>query len=323
VFVVLLAVAPLFITSSYFVTVIINAMIFTVLAMSLNVIYGYTGLLSFAQVGFWGLGGYTAALTATRLGLGPWVGLLIGAGLCAAVAAALGAVALRLSNHAFVIVSIAFTLLMQLLSQQWIDVTNGPMGIPGLPTLTVGFGESAFALDTPRAYYCAVFVFYVCTLAIMRLVLGSRIGMTLKLIKFDETLARSYGVRVTRWKLFAAAFAAAFAALAGAMQVFFLTIVDPSIFDVYYTQIMLVIVIVGGLGSFWPVIWAGFALTILPELLRTPNEIRMIEYGVVLIVAVVLFPGGVAAVIERWASGRKPAPRAVRLERPVSEAPHE
>ena len=82
--------------------------------------------------------------------------------------------------------------------------------------------------------------------------------------------------------------------MAGSLFVFYVTIIDPLIFDIYYTQLMLVIVIVGGLGSFWPIIIAGFILTVLPEVLRTPNEIRMINYGIILIVTIVLFPRGIA-----------------------------
>ena len=290
--------APIFVTSPYVLTVLTNALIFTILAMSLNVIYGYAGLLSFAQVGFWGLGGYTAAIVATRLGLDPWTGIVLGALLSAAVAVVLGAIALRLSNHAFVIVSIAFTLLLQLLSQEWVAVTNGPMGIPGLPIPVIGFGSWAIPLNSVARYFYFVLAVYALSIGTLKLVLSSRIGRTLRLLRHDETLARSYGIRVTGWKLFAAGFAAAFAAVAGAVDVFFVTIVDPSIFDVYYTQLMLVIVIVGGLGSFWPVVVAGIALTILPELLRTPNEIRMINYGIILILAVVLFPSGFAGILK-------------------------
>lgn len=298
----LLALAPLWTSSAYILTILINALIITILSMSLNVIYGYAGLLSFAQVGFWGLGGYIAALLAVRFGLELWVGIWVAAGFSAAIAVGLAAIALRLSNHAFVIVSIAFTLLLQLLSKEWIALTNGPMGIPGLPAPHFGFGENAVALSNPATYYFLAFGFAAFSLAVIGIVLSSRIGETLKLIKHDEALARSYGIRVTSWKLFAAGFSAAFAAMAGAVQVFFITIVDPLIFDVYFTQLMLVIVIAGGLGSFWPVVVAGFVLTAIPEILRTPSELRMINYGIVLIAAVVLFPKGLAGVLasQRW-----------------------
>ncbi len=289
---------PFLSDSNYYLNIIINAFFFTVLAMSLNVIYGYTGLLSFAQVAFWGIGGYVGALTVMRLGGSVWEGMLLAALLCMGLATVIGAISLRLSNHAFVIVSIAFTLLMQLLASEWIEVTNGPMGIAGLPSPAIALGSFSFEINSPFRFYFLAAAFAFLSLATMRVVLSSRLGRTLKMIKHDETLARSCGVRVTRWKLFSAAFSAAFAALAGSLYVFSVSVVDPIIFDVYFTQLILVIVIVGGLGSYWPVVIAGFVLTVLPELLRTPNEIRMINYGVILILTIILFPRGLAGLAE-------------------------
>ena len=285
---------PFLTQSGYHINIIINAFFFTVLAMSLNVIYGYAGLLSFAQVGFWGIGGYVGALTVMKLGGSAWEGMFLAAAISAALAVVIGAVSLRLSNHAFVIVSIAFTLLLQLLAQEWIEVTNGPMGIPGLPAPVISLGSFSFAFDSPRKHYFLALTFAAVSLALIWVVLSSRVGQTLRMLKHDDALARAYGVKVTHWKLFAAGFSAAFAASAGALFVFYVTIVDPLIFDIYYTQLMLVIVIVGGLGSFWPVVAAGLILTVLPELLRTPNEIRMINYGIILIVTIALFPRGFA-----------------------------
>ncbi|SMF47485.1 amino acid/amide ABC transporter membrane protein 2, HAAT family [Tistlia consotensis] len=284
-------------SSGYHLNVLTNALFFTVLAMSLNVIYGYAGLLSFAQVGFWGVGGYVGALTVTRLGGSVWDGMLAAGAVALLLAIAISAVSLRLSNHAFVIVSIAFTLLLQLLAQEWIDVTNGPMGIPGLPAPEIVLGPLYFAFDDRTSQYFLALAFAAATLAAIGLVLSSRVGRTLRMLKHDETLARSLGVRTTRWKVFAAGFAAVVAAMAGALYVFYLSIVDPTIFDVYYTQLMLVIVIVGGLGSFWPMIAAGFVLVVLPEVLRTSDEVRMIYYGVVLIAGVLFFPRGFAGLL--------------------------
>lgn len=285
---------PLLTQSNYYINTAINAFFFIVLAMSLNVIYGYAGLLSFAQVGFWGLGGYVGALTVIKLGGNVWEGMVLAALVSGTLAVAIAAVSLRLSNHAFVIVSIAFTLLLQMLAQEWIDVTNGPMGIPGLPAPTLALGSLSFTFDSPSRYYYLALAFAVLSLALIQIVLSSRAGQTLRMLKHDEQLARSYGVRVTYWKLFAAGFSAVFAAMAGSLFVFYVTIVDPLIFDIYYTQLMLVFVIVGGLGSFWPIIIAGLILTVLPEVLRTPNEIRMINYGIILIITIVLFPRGIA-----------------------------
>lgn len=296
---------PLLTQSSYFLTVGISAMIFTVFAMSLNIVYGYAGLLSLAQVGFWGVGSYVAALVVTRLDGSIWEGMLAAAVVSAAGGVLIGAAALRLSNHAFVIVSLCFTLLMQMLAQEWIDVTNGPMGIPGLPSPSIAFGETVFAFSTPTRFFYLTLAFATLSLAVVWIVVTSRIGRTFRMIKHDEMLARSLGVRVTLWKLVAIALAAVFAALAGALYVFYVTIVDPLIFDVYYTQVILVIVIIGGLGSFWPVVVSGLLITVLPEILRTPNEIRMISYGVILMLAVLVMPTGIAGLVAKARARRK------------------
>lgn len=300
---------PFLTQSSYFLTIGISAMIFTVFAMSLNIVYGYAGLLSLAQVGFWGVGSYVAALVVTRLDGSLWEGLVAAAVVSAVGGILIGAASLRLSNHAFVIVSMCFTLLMQMLAQEWIDLTNGPMGIPGLPAPSIGFGEGAFVFGSPTRFFYLTLAFAAVSLAVIWVVLTSRIGRTFRMIKQDETLARSLGVSVTVWKLVAIALAAVFAALSGALYVFYVTIVDPQIFDVYYTQVILVIVIIGGLASFWPVVLSGLVITILPEILRTPNELRMISYGVILMLAVLLMPKGIAGLVSKARSRRAGSPK--------------
>ncbi|WP_176247473.1 branched-chain amino acid ABC transporter permease [Mesorhizobium australicum] len=301
---------PFLTHSSYFLTIGISAMIFTVFAMSLNIVYGYAGLLSLAQVGFWGVGSYVAALVVTRLDGSIWEGMIAAAVVSAVGGVMIGAAALRLSNHAFVIVSLCFTLLMQMLAQEWIDLTNGPMGIPGLPSPSIGFGEAAFTFGTPTRFFYLTLAFAALSLAAIWIVVTSRIGRTFRMIKHDETLARSLGVRVTVWKLVAIALASVFAALSGALYVFYVTIVDPLIFDVYYTQVILVIVIIGGLGSFWPVVIGGLLITVLPEILRTPNELRMISYGVILMLAVLVMPTGIAGLVARARAQRTVPTRA-------------
>lgn len=295
---------PFLTQSSYFLTIGITAMIFTVFAMSLNIVYGYAGLLSLAQTGFWGVGSYTAALVVTRLGGSVWEGMLAAALVSAAGGVLIGAAALRLSNHAFVVVSLCFTLLMQMLAQEWIDLTNGPMGLPGLPAPSIALGDQVYTFGTPTRFFYLALAFAGISLAVIWVVVTSRIGRTFRMIKHDETLARSMGVRVTLWKLVAIALASVFAALSGALYVFYVSIIDPSIFDVYYTQVVLVIVIIGGLGSFWPVVFSGIVITVLPEILRTPNEVRMISYGVILMLVVLLMPAGIAGLAAKLRSRR-------------------
>ena len=124
---------PWLTASNYVVGIAISTLIFTVAASALNLVYGFTGLLSFAQLGFWGIGGYAAALTVMTLGGDFWEGLVLAGLVNAALALAVGYPALRTGRHAFVIVTLAFALLVTLIARDWVGLTRGPLGIPGLP----------------------------------------------------------------------------------------------------------------------------------------------------------------------------------------------
>jgi ABC-type branched-subunit amino acid transport system permease subunit len=127
------AALPLLTSSNYILGVGLSALIFTVAAAALNLIYGFTGLLSFAQLGFWGIGGYASALTVMTFGGNFWWGVVWAALINAAVAIVVGYPTLRTNRHAFVIVTLTFALLVTLIARDWVDLTRGPMGIANLP----------------------------------------------------------------------------------------------------------------------------------------------------------------------------------------------
>ena len=121
----------------------------------------------------------------------------------------------------------------------------------------------------------------------------------MRAIKLNEALAQSQGISPLSYKLLALALSAFLAGVVGGLFVFYLTIVDPSIFDFYYTETMLIMVIIGGPGSFWGVLGASAVLAALPDLLRFTTDLRMVLYGAVLIAAMLVFPGGVGGWLRR------------------------
>jgi branched-chain amino acid transport system permease protein len=135
--------------------------------------------------------------------------------------------------------------------------------------------------------------------ALIYLVVTSRLGRAMRAIKLNEPLAQSQGIDPLGYRLLAIALSALLAGGVGGLFVFYLTIVDPSIFDFYYTETMLIMVIIGGPGSFWGVLGSTAVLAALPDLLRFTTDLRMVLYGAVLIVAMLVFPGGVAGWLER------------------------
>jgi len=303
---------PLVINNDYMMALGISFAAMSVLAGGLNLIYGYTGLLSFAQVGFFGIGGYTATLLVVDRGWSLWAGVAVGGVLCIAVALLIGYSSLRLSRHAFAIVSLSFALLCAIVARDWPELTRGSMGIPGLPTPVMDLpGGLRWRIVDPSDFYYLLMGFAVIAHGAIYLVVTSRLGRAMRAIKLNEPLAQSQGVNPLSYRLLALSLSALLAGIVGGLFVFYLTIIDPSIFDFYYTETMLISVVIGGPGSFWGVLASSAVLAVLPDMLRFTTDLRMVLYGAALIVAMLIFPGGVGGwlyrrQVARW---RRPKPK--------------
>jgi branched-chain amino acid transport system permease protein len=160
-------------------------------------------------------------------------------------------------------------------------------------------GGLRWRLGRPADFYYLLLGFAVVAHAVIYLVVTSRLGRAMRAIKLNEPLAQSQGVNPLSYKLLAIALSALLAGIVGGLFVFYLTIVDPSIFDFYYTETMLIMVIIGGPGSFWGVLGSSAVLSALPDLLRFTTDLRMVLYGAVLIAAMLMFPGGVGGWLQR------------------------
>jgi ABC-type branched-subunit amino acid transport system permease subunit len=195
----------------------------------------------------------------------------------------------RTNRHAFVIVTLAFALLVTLVARDWVSLTRGPLGIPGLPAPNL-FG---FEFKTTPLFYWIAYGYALLALGLLYALCTSRIGRTLVAIKQNEPLVRAQGISPVPYKLAAFAVGAAITGVGGGIYAFHLKIIDPLFLDFYYMQTFLIIVITGGAGSYWGVIAAGLIMSTLPEVLRFSADFRMIVYGVVLLLAVFAMPGGV------------------------------
>ena len=304
---------PLWSRSEYLLALGVSFALFSVLAGGLNLVYGYAGLLSFAQVAFFGLGAYAAALLVTELRWSLWASVAAGGLLATAAGLVIGWTSLRLSRHAFAIVSLSFALLCLIVARDWVSLTRGPMGIPGLPVpvMELPWGLR-WRIARPADFYWLLLGYALLAHVVLYLVVTSRIGRAMRAIKLNEPLAQSQGIDPLRYRLLAVGLSALLSGMVGGLFVFYLTIVDPSVFDFYYTETMLIMVILGGPGSFWGVLGASAVLAAVPDLLRFTTDLRMVLYGVVLIVAMLLFPGGVGGWLQRRriARWRRPRPTA-------------
>ena len=313
----LVAVAwPIAAPSEYVVSLGTLVLTYALLSQALNLIYGYAGYMSFGQTAFFGMGAYVAARLATSAHLAPWLAIFAGALAAAAFALLVGWRVLRLPRYAFAIVTLVLLMIGGIVARSWVAVTNGTRGITALPTPDLALFGVAVRVVSPADFYWANLVMTVVLLAGLHSLVSSRWGRTLKAINRDELLAASQGINIHRHKVAAFGLASFLAGAAGAFHAFRITLVDPTIFDPYYLAVMLLAVMVGGAGSFWGVLVAAVVLTLLPELLRAASALRMVVYGILIIVASLAFPDGIqpalAGALRRWRpglSGSTPAAR--------------
>jgi branched-chain amino acid transport system permease protein len=290
--------APAWLASPYHLHVLIMAGIFAILALSLNLLLGYTGQLSLGHAAFFGIGAYTSALLALKLDWSFWLALP-----CAALASgiagwAIGRLALKLRGAYFVLVTISFAGVISLVSINWMELTNGPLGLPGVPPPELG----PWSLRTKRAYYYLVLAAAALTYLVCHRLVHSRIGRALVALRENEPLAESVGIDGTRYLVLAAIVSAALAGVAGSLYAHYTRFVSPEVFLFTYTVTMVIMVIAGGQGTLLGPVLGALLFTALPEALREAVswQWQMLAYGIVLIVLVFFLPRGIVPTFERW-----------------------
>lgn len=289
----LIAATPVIILNDYYLGVASLALTYVVIGCAFNLLYGYLGMLSFAQVAFLGIGGYGSAWMVNETDAGTAAAFLAGGVAAALCAALVGLVTVRLSEGAFAIITLSLTLLCAVVAAGWTSVTGGRQGIFGLPAPSLRIGDRELVADTARNYYILLAAFTVAALWVMWRLVTSRIGRVMIAIRDHEPLAQAQGYATNTYKLAVLVLSAAITGLAGALHVFRLTTIDPSVFDFYLMQAMLIIVVLGGAGTYWPVAISAVVFAVLPEFLRSAEEWRLIIYGALLVLGLLVLPQGI------------------------------
>lgn len=326
------ALVPVFLKDQYYLNALISAGIFTLAAMSLNLLLGYTGQLSLGHVAFFGIGAYVSALTSlgfsieifgfqiTHTPLPAVVGLLFGilfAGLCGFL---IGKLAFRVRGAYFVIVTISFAEVVRLVALNWVELTNGPLALPGIPPLTLGFPGIGYAtLWTKIPNYYVVLAFIVVAYILIRRLIESPYGRAMIALRENENLAVSAGISVTRYLTLATIASGAIAGAAGGLYAHYIQIIDPQIFMFLNTVTMVIMVIAGGKGTLAGPLVGGLIFGLAPVVLRAyvGPEVQWILYGVLMILIVYVLPEGIVPAVERW-FGRADADGTGDAKRPAA-----
>lgn len=278
-------------------------------ALGLNLILGYAGMLSFAQIAFFGIGAYTSALMAMQWGTPFWLNLCAGGLVAGAVAVPLGVPALRLRSYSFVMCTLGFAVIAQTVSKNWVSMTRGDLGLSGVPRPRLGLWSGGYDVTGPVPYYyLALFIAAVAVLFFAALV-TSAAGRYFVAIRENETLAASVGTPTWLYRMIAFALSAVFAGVGGSFYVHYYTVISPTIFEPYYANTLLVIVLGGGVGTIGGVVIGSFLFVALSELLRVTPDLRMIAYGVLLVFIVFGCPEGLLPLLARrlFNRARRPA----------------
>ena len=300
-----LLLAPL-VTGEYGLHALIVSMTFLLPALGLNLILGYAGMLSFAQMAFFGVGAYTSALVAMRWGTPFWLNIIAGAVVAGAVAVPLGIPALRLRRYSFVMCTLGFAVIAQTVAKNWVGLTRGDLGLSGVPRPRLALWSGGYEVSGIVSYYYLAMAVAVIAVTLFLLLVTSPAGRYLTAIREDETLASSVGAPTWTYRMVAFALSAAFAGAGGSFYVHYFTVISPTIFDPFYGNTLLVIVLGGGVGTVGGVVAGSFLFVALSELLRVSPDIRMIAYGVLLVVIVFACPEGILPLLLRKAKRRAP-----------------
>ncbi len=268
------------IINPYYSGILTMVCINVILAVRFNLDTGFLGQLVLGHAGFMSVGAYSAALFTMYSGLPTVVSfplaLLVGGIVAAAFGVIIGVPALRLKGDYLAILTLGFGEIIRVLILA-MPFTGGAAGLSGIPLLTT---------------FTYVFIIAIITVAVIFAFIHSRHGRAVIAIREDEIAAEAAGIHTTYYKLLAFVLAAFFAGIAGGLYAHHIGVLDPSKFDFNYSVEILIMVVLGGMGSITGSIVAAIVLTLLPELLRGFSEYRMLIYSVILICVMLFKPSG-------------------------------
>jgi len=270
----------------YLLHISIMILLYVMLSQSLVIVAGYSGMISLAHAAFYGIGAYTTALLSVKLGFPFLINLPIAIIFSGLIAIIISTIALRTVDDYFIIITLGIQVVIFSLMNNLMDITNGPLGIPGIPTIKI----FNFEFGSKISFLLLALVLAALIYLILRYITKSPFGLVLKGLSEDEIFTKSLGKNVYAAKVISFTVGAMLAAIPGVLYAHYVTYIDPTSFTIDESIFILAIVIIGGMRSLWGAAIAAAFLVVLPEALRflgMPNNIaanmRQIIYGGILV----------------------------------------
>ncbi len=265
------------------------------LSQSLTLTAGYSGLISLAHAGFYGIGAYTSAILSVNYDF-PFLATLPIAMLISGILAVfVSIIALRTVDDYFIIITLGIQVVVFSIMNNWMDLTNGPLGIPGIPSISI----LGFEFANKISFLILILIFTALVFYILKNITKSPFGRILIALSEDEIFTKSLGKKVYKAKVASFTLGAMFAAIPGVLYAHYISYIDPTSFTVDESIFILSIVIIGGMRNLWGAAIAAAVLIILPEALRfvgMPSNIaanmRQIIYGLALVIMMFKYSKG-------------------------------
>jgi len=282
--------------SAYWVGLLTQMVILAILAMSLDILLGYTGLPSLGHAAFFGVAAYAVAVLATAYGAGFWVcvvgGILIGT----LLSAALGLIVSHVRDVYFLMITLALGMVLWGLGYRWIPVTGGDNGISGIPSLAA---HSGLPFAGPVAFYYVTLLVFVACAGLMALIVRSPFGLTLRGIRENEGRMKSLGFNTWLHCYLSYVIAGAFASVSGVVWAYYNGFVSPTYLDLTASSELFLMVTLGGPATLVGPVLGAAAIVLLKNVMSAYTARWLLILGIVYIVAIIAAPKGV------WNLGRR------------------
>lgn len=286
-----LLLVPLFENNPYTLGITNLIAINTIVVLGLNLFIGYAGQISLGHAAFFGLGAYGSAITTGTYSLPPWPAMILVALSVGFVALLVGIPVLRLSGHYLAMATLGFNFVVHSVLLEWDEVTGGPSGFSGIPYL--GFGDFTFD-DEVRLHYLLWGFTMICLLLCLNLV-RSGVGRGLSALAEDETAAAALGVNTRNAKIKVFVLSAVMASLAGSLFAHCYSFISPDSFGIFTSTDMVIMVVIGGMGSIWGSLFGAGLITLLPELMHIFETYKDFVHGGILVLVLMFLPQGLVS----------------------------
>ena len=291
---------PLVFHNEVALTILIFTFILGILAVSFNLIFGYTGQLSMFHAAAFGIAAYATHLSMAHLGVSFWIGALIAILIVTGISLVVGTICFRfrLKEFYFAIVTLAFSEIARLIILNWSSFTNGTLGInlTDKPMLWIP-GSGLVPVEGTRMWYYLSLVALILSVFVCTRVVHSWMGRCFAAIRLNDELADTLGINVFRYKLTSFLIGNAGAAVAGALYAYYISYVEPDYLSIEQSLAIIAMVLLGGRQPVAGPIIGALVLTALPHVIEFSAEMRILVYGLILILTILLMPRGIMGVL--------------------------